>query len=694
MTATAARGDALSVAQEAVWLRSVMSPRLIPYNEAISIRKDGPLDVDALRAAVNALVARYDAWHTVFIRVKGTPARRIVDPPHFALPLLDLSRLHRDEAERRATRVVADLAQIPYDIRRGPLVRPRLIRFAPDHHRLYLAMHHIAFDGVSLTRTVLRDLVALYDLCRGADVEPLEVPVRYSDYALYEQSWIEGPRAQRRLEHWREHLQGLPRPSLPIDHARPTTPQAHGATVAVSIDASTTTRLHEVARTHRATLFQVLAATWAAVLARHMAHDDVVFATPADVRQRPAFQGLVGYCITPLVLRVDVSGEPTFSDLVAQVRDGVLDGLDNLVPFERIVRELQIPQASANPVFQTLLVLEPATMSSDREWSLHQIDAPLADAIGTNKVDLELQLDERQDGALHGRLIYDQDLFDRSSVAGLADRWTRLVEQASAAPQTSVARLPLLSSEEERRELVEFNATAATPSGSREVHNDAAQLAAAAAETLQLGPADVLLVFGHSLDPASPPAMMAEHVGARIVVAPAGLAADGLAVNRMVAAQSVTVLVATPPQWRSLLGSGLRTSRTLAALCTTADEWLGPDLAADILRRCRVLWSAYGDARTGGYCLLGRVRSDRDLALGRPLDNVRAYVLDRRDQLVPVGVQGELVIAGTGVNGALQAGVLEPGVCIADLFGSGPALRTGDSARRLADGRLAFPVAG
>jgi non-ribosomal peptide synthetase component F len=697
------------VAQEAVWLRTVMSPRQIPYNEAVAIRKDGPLDVDALRVAFNALVARHDAWHTTFDVVDGTPVQRVVTPPNYDLPLLDLGDLEPEEAERRAVAAVAETARVPYDLRCGPLVRPRLVRFSPDHHRLYLAMHHIVFDGVSVTRTVLSELVALYDTCRGAPALG-EPAAGYADYARWEQDWIARPRVRHRMEHWRGRLQALPPPSLPLDRPRPATARARGGAVGLAIGAQDVARLRAVAQEAGATLFQILAATWAALLARHLPSDDVVFATPADLRRRPEFQGLVGYCLTPLVLRVDTAGEPTLRDLLGRLRDEVLDGLDNLVPFERIVRELRPSSSSANPVFQTLIVLEPATVSHDHDWSLHQIDAPLADAVGAAKLDLELQLDERLDGTLTGRLIYDRDLFDRASAEALSDHWVRLTTAAAAAPERSVVRLPLLSAAEERRQLVEWNATATRrpPHRPDQASRDVARrllgapelppgalgaaaldLAAALAEGLTIGPDDAALVLAHPLSRVPTSAVwMPLLAGARVIVAPPELAGDGRRLSRLMAQDGITLLHAAPSEWARLLQTGLRRPRALKAL--SGGEPLTADLAERILGRFRGLWHGYGSARTGGYCLLGRVQNPSDVTLGRPLANVRAHVIDAYDQLVPVGVGGDLAIAGDAVAAALRSGVLEPAACIGDLFGGGPALRTGDRVRRRADGRLAL----
>ncbi|HVW46011.1 MAG TPA: condensation domain-containing protein, partial [Solirubrobacterales bacterium] len=211
----------LSVAQEAMWYASRIAPTQLIYNETVSIHKDGPLDAAALRRSFSEIVRRHEALRTTFEVVDGAPVQVVRPAPDFALPVADLSHLTREEAERQAVRTVAAVSRVPYDLRRGPLVRPRLFRFPGEHHRLYLALHHVAFDGVSLARVVLGELAALYDAFAAGLPSPLpDPPTRYVDYARWEQEWIAGPRAARRLDHWVERLTPPPAPALPLDHPR------------------------------------------------------------------------------------------------------------------------------------------------------------------------------------------------------------------------------------------------------------------------------------------------------------------------------------------------------------------------------------------------------------------------------------------------------------------------------------------
>jgi non-ribosomal peptide synthetase component F len=784
----------LSVAQEALWYVSLLAPNRISYNETVSIRKDGPFDLAAFRRAFNAFVARHEAWRTTFDLVDGAPVQIIGPPPGYDLPLVDLSHLTQDEAERQAVRIVAETSRIPYDVRRGPLVRPRLIRFPGEHHRLYLALHHVIFDGVSVYRVVLRELIALYDAFAAGAPSPLAAPAaQYADYARWEQEWITGRRVARRLEHWREHLTPLPTLALPHDHPRPREARYRGGVLALSVPTAAVDRLRAIGQGVGASLFQVLATTWSLLLSRYAGQDDIVFGTAADMRQRPEFEAVVGYCLTPLVLRVDLGGAPSFTELVVRVRNELLDGLDHLVPFERLVRELQPENASgANPIYQTMLVLEPSVAAPDPAWSLHQMESEIGDAVGTVKLDLELELDERPDGHIAGRLIYDLDLFEPDTAARLAQHWLRVVAAVAADPSLTAAQLPLLAPDEERRQLVEWNATATElPSGgvhdlvaarasarpdapavtvgaetitsaelavraadvarrlteagvvpgdvipcaaepsidliaellgvvragaahllldpaAPEAEQDAALAAARAAAVpgtvccvdgvpiaqaaavnvatalaadLDLGPGDTVLVLPSMLV-ASPilTLWLPLVAGARIVLAPADVAADGARLSRLIKAESVSFLHATPNVWRALLDSGLKSARSLRAL--SSGGALGDELAERLLGRARVVWNAYGSPETAECATLARVERSVSITIGRPIANTRAYVLDGDDRPIPVGIVGTLLIAGTGV-----AGLTGPAFTT-DPFAPGRAYRTGDRARRLPDGRL------
>jgi hypothetical protein len=443
----------LSVAQEAMWYANRLHPGRLTYNEAISIRKDGAFDAHTLLRTLAEIVRRHEALRTHVRVVDGRPVQVVGPVPDFDLPLIDLGHLSAAEAESEAVLRVAEVSRVRYDLRSDDLVRPLLFRFPEEQHRLYLAMHHLAFDGVSMTRVVILEFAAIYEAFAAALPSPLpDPPIRYVDYARWEQEWITSPRAERRLNYWVDRL--TPAVALPIqlDHDRPAEPERGGGAIPLTLSRDQVDRLHEVGNSFDATFFQVLAACWSTLLSRQAGKEEVVFATAADLRQRPELATMVGCCMTPLVLQTEVRDDLAFGDLVRQTRNELLDGLDHLVPFERVIRRLPPPQSRAgNPIYQTMIVLQPEAKDHDPAWSLNQIDSVLANACGASKLDLELQLDVRPDGHLLGQLVYDRDLFEAATVQRMIDYLLIICTAVGENPGLTVAEIPRPAAAESSR---------------------------------------------------------------------------------------------------------------------------------------------------------------------------------------------------------------------------------------------------
>ncbi len=453
----------LSAAQEQVWLQSQLAAETPLYNEVVTIRKDGPFDVDAFARAFNELVRRHDSWHSTFQVIDGAPMQvpHRDDGRRYDLPLSDLRDLPPDEREHHAAMQAVEDSRPPYDLEHGPLLRPRLVRLSDDHHRLYLSMHHIVFDGVSLYRVILPELISLYNAYAGGQDSTLaDPPVEYADYAVWEHDTADTAEDNRRLEYWRKRLSTAPPLQLPLDRPRPSRQRFRGSVERLHIPKEVVDGLRKVGQQTGASLFQVIAAAYAVFLRVYAAQDDVVFGTAADMRRRPELEQMVGYCLTPLVLRVDMSDDPSFLELVSRTRRELLDGLDNLVPFGRLVRELQPPRdPSINPLFQVMLMLEPLVASSDPSWSLHLMEAEMGGALGHAKFDLSVDLDERPAGDIDGRLTYNTDVFESESADGMACHWRMLLEAVIASPTSSLSQLPMVSEQERRQQLVKWNDT-------------------------------------------------------------------------------------------------------------------------------------------------------------------------------------------------------------------------------------------
>jgi hypothetical protein len=434
----------LSVVQEAMWYTTRLHPRRLSYNETVPIHKDGPLDPETLRRTLLELIRRHETLRTHLPVVAGRPTQVVGEVPDFDLPAIDLSHLTAEEAEREALSQVAEVSRERYNLRTDTLVRPRLFSFPGDHHRLYLAMHHIVFDGVSLVRVLMPELAIIYEAFSEGRPSPLpDPPVRYLDYARWEQQWIASPKAERRVSYWVDRLSPDRGLDIPLDHERPEERRLGGGAIPLSLPAEQVERLREAGRETDVTLFQVLAAAWSLLLSHYAGREDVVFATAADLRQRPELQELFGCCLTPLPMQVEVAADLAFTDLMQRTRNELLDGLDHLVPFERVARRLPPSDTQAgNPVYQTMIVLEPASEAQDPAWSVHMIDPKLIDAVRTFKLDLELQLHEQPEGHLIGQLIYDRDLFETSTAGEIARHLLSIFAAVAADPSVRLADVP------------------------------------------------------------------------------------------------------------------------------------------------------------------------------------------------------------------------------------------------------------
>jgi amino acid adenylation domain-containing protein len=451
----------LSASQSQLWYQSQLAPDSRVLNEVIEIRKTGALDVDALRRALSKVVARHEVLRTTFDLVDGVPHQIIWEPKEVDLPLSDLSDLGWQESVERAVEIVAADSLRAYDLANGPLIRPRLIRIAENDHRLYIGLHHLIWDGLTLNRVVFPELVALYrSYVMGVPSSLPEPEAQYADYTKWELDWVRGPEIAKRIARWRNRLADITTTQLPLDHPRPSHQTFAGGTIPLTIDHTTVERLRSAARAAGGTLFHALAAAYAWWLHLYSESTEVVFGTPHDLRQRSDLFSVAGYAVTPVVVRCDVSGEESFIALMGRVGRVVTEALSDAVPFENLVSGLGVARdVRSNPLFQTSLVLEPPLTSPADDWSLHLMETDVRDALGSSKFDISIELDERPEGYVAGRLFFSTDLFDRETAREMMLHWCRLLEFVAAAPELPMGQHDLVTPDERGRQL-SWNPTA------------------------------------------------------------------------------------------------------------------------------------------------------------------------------------------------------------------------------------------
>ncbi|MFI7416490.1 amino acid adenylation domain-containing protein [Nonomuraea sp. NPDC049684] len=446
-------GDAglpLSFAQQRLWFLSEFEPGGSEYNTVYGLRLSGELDVAALRAALDRLVERHEALRTVYGDVDGRGTQTILPPAPPPLPVTDVSG--DGDPERAMREAVRREASRPFDLRRGPVLRARLVRLGATEHALALVMHHIATDGWSMG-VLGAELGACYAAAlRGERAELPPLPVRYADFASWQRRHPSDP------GYWERRLAGLTPLALPVDRPRPPVRVPDGAMRLLDVAPGTLDRLKALARAHDATLFMVLTAVTQVLLSRICGQRDVAVGTATSGRGRAELEGLVGFFVNTVVLRSTVSGSSTFAAFLAEVRSTVLEAFEHEdVPFERLV-ELLRPERdpSRNPLVDVMVVLD-NTPSADPD--LPGLRAAPLPAV-SDQVSHDLTFDFHEHGGrLTAAIGYSTALFDHATADRLAGHLATLLDAVAADPGALLADLPIMTDAARAQVLTGWNDT-------------------------------------------------------------------------------------------------------------------------------------------------------------------------------------------------------------------------------------------
>ena len=450
------RGPApLSFAQEQIWLHGQFAKDL--YNESVTVYRQGPLDLPTLQRSLAEIVRRHEAWRTTFKAVDGRPVQVVQPPFEPGIKAVDLRQLPQEKREAEALRQARAQARIPYDMERGPLLRALLVRLGEEEYRFYLFLHHIVFDGFSIYRVFLPELVTVYNAFLAGRPSPLpELRLQYSDFAHWQRESLGSAQLNESRAYWSAQLDGdVPVLELPTDRPRPAMQSFRGAMQRFAFSKTLSNNLHQLAERENTSFFTTILAGFAALLRRYSSQQDFVIGTVTSGRKRSELESLLGCFQNPLALRLRLTGDPSFRELLAHAREVTLGALshDN-APFERLVEELSVRRdTSRNPLFPVMLSLVPPTAAFESGWDLNQLDLE----IGTAKFDLDLELDDRPDG-LFGRFVYSTDLFEASTMERMAGHFETMLEAIVARPELKLSRLPMLTVAE-KRQLEDWNQT-------------------------------------------------------------------------------------------------------------------------------------------------------------------------------------------------------------------------------------------
>ncbi|HEX5723930.1 MAG TPA: amino acid adenylation domain-containing protein [Longimicrobiaceae bacterium] len=464
------RAIPLSFAQQRFWFVERLGAAPAAYNIPVVLRLRGALDAGALGRALDGLAARHEALRTIFPTVDGVPVQVVLPELHVPLPVDDLSSLGEAEREERARGVSDRESRWTFDLAAGPLVRARLLRLAEEEHVLLLTLHHIVADAWSLG-VLFRELSALYGAeaaGREAGLPPL--PVQYADYAVWQRERLDGPALEGELAYWTARLEDTATLALPTDRPHPAVQSFRGATHAFQLPRETWEAVAALARRSGATPFMALLAAFDTLLYRWSGTEDVVVGSPVAGRTPEETEPLVGVFLNTLALRADLSGDPTFAELLGRVRETTLDAYAHQeVPFELLVEELKLERSLArHPLFQVIFSMHAAPAGAPELPGL-AVEASEGDT-GTTKVDLVLSVAEHA-GGLQGAFQYASDLWDHATIERMAAHFGVLLAAAAQEPGRRLSELPLMPPEEEALVVHAFNRTAAGHPRGAAVHH-------------------------------------------------------------------------------------------------------------------------------------------------------------------------------------------------------------------------------
>ncbi|MBO0799985.1 MAG: AMP-binding protein, partial [Blastocatellia bacterium] len=446
----------LSFAQQRLWFLNQLEPSSAFYNISASVRLKGRLDLHALGRTLTEITQRHEALRTTFPTMEGRPVQVITEARPFSLQVTDLSHLPSERREAEARLMAEAESQQPFDLARGPLLRARVLRLDEDEHLVLLALHHIISDGWS-TGILIREIAALYEAFAAGRPSPLaDLPIQYADFAAWQRQWLQGEALDIQLAYWKRKLGGaLTALQLPTDRPRPAVQRFRGANESMRLGSVLSRSLKAFSQREGVTLFMVLLAAFEVLLHRYTGQDDIIIGSPIANRNRIEIEGLVGFFVNTLALRTDLSGDPSFRELVSRVREVALEASAHQdLPFEKLVDELQLARdLSRTPLFQVLFVFQNAPRQALELPGLTL--TPMEVEGETAKFDLILGVSETDQGLI-AKVEYNTDLFEGATISRMLAHYQNLLEGAVRQPAQRLSEMPLLT-DAERRQLLEWN---------------------------------------------------------------------------------------------------------------------------------------------------------------------------------------------------------------------------------------------
>jgi len=449
----------LSFAQRRLWFFDQFEPGSPAYNLVSTVSLQGKLDAVALEKSFSEITRRHEALRTTFDLRDGEPVQ-IIAPPHpLRLHVVDITHLPEAEQDGIVQNLIHEQTQASFDLKRGPLLRITLVRLKDEEHVLLFAMHHIVSDAWSMS-VLVNEIVVLYEAyAAGRELVLPALPIQYADFAAWQRGWLQGDVLEEQFAYWQQQFSGsLPILELPTDRPRPAVQTYNGSSYSFLLTPALSQSIKSLCKAGAVTLFMTLLAAFKVLLYRYTGQQDVIVGSPIANRHRQELEGLIGFFVNTLAMRTDLSGNPTFRELVRRVRETALGAYAHQdLPFEYLVEQLQPNRnLSHSPLAQVFFVLQNAPQHKVELPGL--VVTPLKFQAETAKFDLTLYFDELSN-QLQGTFEYNTDLFDGETIIRMAQHLQTLLESVVADPSQRISELPLLTEVESRQLLRDWNDT-------------------------------------------------------------------------------------------------------------------------------------------------------------------------------------------------------------------------------------------
>ncbi|MCC5608943.1 amino acid adenylation domain-containing protein [Nostoc sp. CHAB 5834] len=451
----------LSFSQQRLWFIDQLYQGSSFYHVTNALHLTGMLNVTAIQQSLNEIVRRHEAWRTNFITIDQQPVQVILPQLTWELLIINIEHLSNKDWEVEVKQIAIKEAQKPFNLATKPLVRATLLRLSEVEHILLLTIHHIVTDGWSMG-VFAQELVTLYAAFSTGQFIPLaELPIQYADFTIWQRDRLQGELLKTQLNYWKQHLKGkLPILQLPTDYPRPAVASFKGAKQYFTFSQTLTKALNKFSQQEECTLFMTLLAAFNILLYRYTAQEDILIGSSIANRNRTELEGLIGLFVNNLVLRNNLSGNPSFREFLSRVREVTLNAYAHQdLPFEKLVEELQ-PERNLNhnPLFQVMFILQNAPTPVEEVSGLNlrtlEIDH------GTSEFDISVSISESQQ-ELTGFLEYNTDLFNTNTIKRLIDNFETLLESIVTNPNQRISKLSLLTTQEQEQLLIEWNKTLA-----------------------------------------------------------------------------------------------------------------------------------------------------------------------------------------------------------------------------------------